>query len=142
MLILWIVLAGVFFVVELATVAFVAMYLALGSIAAAIVASLGGGLLWQVVAAIATGVLLMAVTRPLLKNRLEPADIATNVNLLIGKGGIVTIAIDNDENTGQIRVGSEYWTARLPEGRIEVIPVDARVGVVSVEGVTARVEPR
>ena len=109
--------------------------------AAGIVAASGLGPTWQLLAfAVTTGV-LMLLTRPVLKKRLESPDVLTNVNRMIGKGGIVTIAIDNDMNTGQIRVGTEYWTARLPEGsEAASVPVDAKVRVLSVEGVTARVE--
>ncbi|MCW2956431.1 MAG: Membrane protein implicated in regulation of rane protease [Thermoleophilia bacterium] len=142
-LITWIALAALFAIVELATLAFVSLYFALGSVAAAIVAGSGGDLVWQLTAFVATGAVLLAVTRPVFKRRLESPDIHTNVSLLIGKGGIVTIPISNDNNTGQIRVGTEYWTARLPHGLPDqTIPVDSRVTVVSVEGVTARVEPR
>lgn len=139
-LILWIVLAAVFAVAELATMAFVALYIALGAIAAAIVAANDGDVVWQIAALVVVGAVLMAVTRPLLKARLEAPDYTTNVRSIVGRGAIVTIAIDNDRNTGQIRVGTEFWTARTPEGmRSAPIPVDSHVTIVSVEGVTARV---
>lgn len=141
--ILWIAVAAGFIILEVVTMAFVAMYFAVGAGVAALVAWLDLGLAWQLLAFAATGIVLMALTRPLLKGKLESPDVATNVDRMTGKGGIVTIAIDNDANTGQIRVGTEYWTARLVEGAPEqVIPVDARVTVQTVEGVTARVLPR
>lgn len=142
-LILWIVLAATFVVLEIATMAFVAIYLALGSIAAAIVAGLGGELVWQLVAFVVTGLVLLALTRPVLKRRLESPDVAMNVDRMVGRSGIVTIPVDNDANTGQIRVGTEYWTARRPEEARSggTIPADARVRIVAVEGVTARVLP-
>lgn len=141
-LVLWIILAAVLAALEVATMAFVALYFAVGSVAAAIVAWLGGGLEWQLLAFALTGMLLMLATRPFLKRRLESPDIATNVDRMVGRGGIVTIPIDNDANTGQIRVGTEYWTARWPEdGHGAAIPVGARVRIVAIEGVTARVLP-
>lgn len=141
--VIWIALAATFVVVEVITVGFVAIYFALGAGAAALVAWLGGGIGWQLLAFAATGIALMVLTRPFLKQKLEPEDVPTNVNRLVGKGGIVTIPIDNDANTGQIRVGTEYWTARMAEDAAEqVVPVDARVTVDAVEGVTALVRPR
>ncbi len=141
--ILWIAVAAGFVILEVVTMAFVAMYFAVGAGAAALVAWMDGGLMWQLLAFALTGVVLMLLTRPLLKGKLESPDVATNVDRMTGKGGIVTIAIDNDANTGQIRVGTEYWTARVADGAPEqVIPVDARVTVQTVEGVTARVLPR
>lgn len=139
-LVLWIILAAAFAVLEIATMAFVALYFAVGAIAAGIVAWLGGGLPAQLLAFATTGIVLMLVSRPLLKRKLESPDIATNVDRMVGKRAIVTIAIDNDANTGQVRIGTEYWTARLPEDApAATIPVDGRVEVIAVEGVTARV---
>jgi membrane protein implicated in regulation of membrane protease activity len=141
--IIWAVAAAFFIVVEVVTVTFVSVYFGVGALAAMVVALAGGSVPWQFVAFAVTGVVLMVLTRPFLKKRLESPDVPTNVNLLVGKGGIVTITIDNDANTGQIRVGTEYWTARLPEELADqVVPVDTRVLVESVEGVTARVRPR
>lgn len=141
-LVLWIILIAAFAVLEMATMAFVALYFALGAAAAAVVAWVGGELWLQLVAFAVTGLALMFVTRPLLKRKLESPDIHTNVDRMVGKRGVVTIAIDNDANTGQIRVGTEYWTARWPEDAPgALIPVDGRVEIIAVEGVTARVRP-
>jgi membrane protein implicated in regulation of membrane protease activity len=142
-MIAWGVIAALFVVVEVLSMAFVAIYIAIGAFAASMVALAGGNLGWQFMAFAVTGVVLMLLTRPFIKGRLESPDVATNVNRLVGKGGIVTIAIDNDANTGQIRVGTEYWTARVAaEDSVLVIPVESRVRVESVEGVTARVRLR
>lgn len=140
-LITWIVLAALFAVTELATVAFVALYLSLGAAVAAIIAALDGGLPWQLLGFILTGGVLLVLTRPVLKKRLELPDVLTNVHRVIGRTGMVTIPVDNNSNTGQIRIGTEYWTARTPEDvHGATIPVDARVRVLTIEGVTARVE--
>ncbi|MCW2926720.1 MAG: Membrane protein implicated in regulation of rane protease [Thermoleophilia bacterium] len=142
-LIFWIIAAAAFAVLEAVTVAFVALYFAVGSVAAALVAWADGGLTWQLLAFTLTGVVLMVLTRPVLKSRLESVNVPTNVDRMVGKSGIVTIAIDNDANTGQIRVGTEYWTARLSEAVTDTsVPVDGRVQIVAIEGVTARVIPK
>ena len=141
-LVMWIVLAAALAVLEIATMGFVALYFAVGAVAAAIVAWLGGDLPVQLAAFAITGVVLMIATRPFLKRKLEAPMVHTNVDRMVGKRGIVTIAIDNDSNTGQIRVGTEYWTARWPEATPgTTIGVDERVEIIAVEGVTARVRP-
>lgn len=141
-LIMWIVLAAALGVLELLTMAFVSLYFAVGAMVAGVIAWLDGPLWLQLLGFAASGFVLMLVTRPLLKRKLEAPDIPTNVDRMVGKRGIVTIAIDNDANTGQIRVGSEYWTARWPEATPgTVIPVEARVEILAIEGVTARVMP-
>jgi membrane protein implicated in regulation of membrane protease activity len=143
MLLIWGAAAAAFVVIETISVTFVAVYFAIGAAAAAAVAAGDGSFAIQLVAFSATGILLMVATRPLLKAKLESPDVPTNVNLLVGKGGIVTITIDNDASTGQIRVGTEYWTARMVEADAErVVPVDSRVVIDSIEGVTARVRLR
>lgn len=140
-LIAWIAVAALFAIAELGTMAFVAMYISLGAVAAAVIAGYGGMFAWQLLAFVLASVTLLALTRPFLKHRLEGATEMTNVHALVGKTAIVTIPIDNDANTGQIRVGTEYWTARLPdEAPSARIEVNERVRVISVEGVTARVQ--
>lgn len=142
-LIIWIVLAVAFAVTELATMAFVALYFALGAVVAAVVAGMGGNVTWQILAFVVSGVLLLALTRPLLKSRLEGETLLTNVHSVVGKGGYVTIPINNAANTGQIRIGSEFWTARLDAAStVTSLDVETPVTVLRVEGVTAWVTPQ
>jgi membrane protein implicated in regulation of membrane protease activity len=140
MLVMWAIIAVVFIVLEMATFAFVALYVAAGAFVAAIVALLGGNIVLQVAAFAVSGIVLLLLTRPVLMRKLQKGEVLSNVHWLVGKRGIVTIAIDNDAGTGQIRVGTEHWTARnLDAEASEPIPVDAKVDVISVEGVTAYV---
>jgi membrane protein implicated in regulation of membrane protease activity len=141
--VIWMVLVVAFAIIEIATMAFVALYFAVGAAAASIVAALGAPLGWQLAAFSVAGIALLVLTRPVIKKRLESPDIPTNVDRMIGKSGIVTIPVDNDANTGQVRIGTEYWTARMPDDAPrELLEVDARVEVVAIEGVTARVVRR
>ena len=137
---IWVAVAVVMLIAEIATTALVALYIALGAAGAAIAAVFTDNVGIQLAVFGLVAVVLLVITRPVLKQRLEGPDIASNADTVVGKRGIVTIAIDNDANTGQVRIGSEYWTARV-DASIEgtVIPVDARVEVVHVSGVTARV---
>jgi membrane protein implicated in regulation of membrane protease activity len=141
-LIVWVAIAVAFAVAELATMAFVGLYFAIGAIAAAVLAGFEFDIAWQVLAFVATSIVLLALTRPFLQHRLQSEPVPMNVDRMTGKRGIVTIPIDNDANTGQIRVGTEYWTARLEDGSpSDPLPVEARVEVVRVSGVTAYVVP-
>ncbi|MCW2972644.1 MAG: putative integral rane protein [Thermoleophilia bacterium] len=142
-LLAWIVVVALFAVTEIATTAFVAIYLALGAGGAAIVAAFDGSYALQFGVFVIVGVVLMLLTRPFIKRKLETPDMPMNVDKVVGKTGIVTIAVDNDSNTGQIRVGTEFWTARRPDETPEggALAAGSRVRVISVEGVTARVEP-
>lgn len=140
LIIMWGAVAVVFVVLEITTMAFVALYVAAGSLAAMTVALVGGGMPAQIMTFTVAGVALLLLTRPVIMRRLQKDEIPTNVHWLVGKRGIVTIEIDADAGTGQIRVGTEHWTAS-PESGSGVIAVDDKVEVVRVEGVTALVRP-
>jgi membrane protein implicated in regulation of membrane protease activity len=140
-LIFWAALAVLFAVAEMATVAFVALYVSVGAVAGAAVAAFDGDVVWQVAAFVITGVVLLLLTRPLLTRKLQKTEIPSNVNAIVGKRGIVTIEVDNDSGTGQIRIGTEHWTARLADGEAGKVAPETKVEIVSVEGVTAYVRP-
>jgi membrane protein implicated in regulation of membrane protease activity len=55
----------------------------------------------------------------------------TNTDALIGKIGIVTVAITGDQ-PGRVRIGGEVWSARA--GHVGSINVGAHVTVVAVSG--------
>lgn len=137
--IIWVVITVALAAVEMLTLAFVALYFALGALAAAVVAGSGGSMEWQLLAFGAVSLVLLGLTRPFLTRRIQHPEIATNVNTLVGKHGIVTLTIDNDASSGQIRVGTEYWTARAAEEATAPIAEGERVRVQDVVGVTARV---
>lgn len=138
-LVVWAAIAVAFMVLEMMTMAFVALYVSAGALAALAAALVGGNVVVQVAAFSLFGAVLLVLTRPVIMRRLQKDEIPSNVHWLVGKRGIVTIEIDADAGTGQIRVGTEHWTA-APTGGDGVIPVDAKVEVVEVEGVTALVQ--
>jgi membrane protein implicated in regulation of membrane protease activity len=139
----WLLVALVLFGAEALTLQFVLLYFGLGALVAAAVSPFADGVLVQGLVFAVSAVLLMVLTRkPLLAYAHRQRDVATNVDTITGRGAVVTIEIDNHANTGQIRVGSEYWTARTPGDDDPAIPSGAVVRVESVAGVTARVVRR
>jgi membrane protein implicated in regulation of membrane protease activity len=140
---IWLVVAVALLVAEATTTAFVAAYFAIGALLAALAAALGAPLWAQGAEFVIVSVGLMVLTRQLVLRGLgKQSGQRMNVYALEGQQGIVTIPIDNDAATGQIRIGSEYWTARSVDELPSPIPVGAKVDVVDVRGVTARVRPR
>lgn len=136
----WLLVALVLFGAEALTLQFVLLYFGLGALVAAAASPFADGVLVQGLVFAVSAVLLMVLTRrPLLAFAHRQRDVATNVDTVTGRSGVVTIEIDNHANTGQIRVGSEYWTARTPNDDNPPIPVGAIVSIESVAGVTARV---
>jgi membrane protein implicated in regulation of membrane protease activity len=138
----WLLVALVLLGAEALTLQFVLLYFGLGALVAAAVSPFVSGVAQGLVFAI-SAVLLMVLTRkPLMAFARGQREVATNVSTVTGRSAVVTITIDNHANTGQVRVGSEYWTARTPGDDDPPVPVGTIVSIESVAGVTARVVPR
>ena len=125
--------------IEAMSLDFVLLYFGVGALITAVAAALGGNPAVQAIVFALGSVALLLATRPTLKRLASRSEVETNVHTVAGKRGIVTIAIDNDASTGQIRIGTEYWTARSTTDGAAEIPVGASVHVHEVVGVTARV---
>lgn len=142
--IVWLVLILVFVIVEMLTLDFVFLMIAIGSVGG-LVSGLFGAPWWlQLLIAAALSVILVFFIRPPLLHALkrggDPAK--SNVDRLIGMGGVVVSTVTRATGLVKLQVG-ETWTARLdsPDGsRTELVPGE-QVVVVSIEGATAVVAP-
>jgi len=134
--IIWFLLMVVFLIVEAACpIHLISIWFAVGALAAAVTAMLGGQLWLQVtVFAVVSGALLAALW-PFVKKFLKPRLTKTNVDSVIGTQGYVTEDIDNLDAVGQVKLGGMYWTARSTDG--QPIPKGALVCVDRIEGVKA-----
>jgi membrane protein implicated in regulation of membrane protease activity len=140
---IWLILGVACLALETMTLSFVVSYFGVGALAASAAALLGAPVGGQVAVFAVVALVLLLFTRRVIVDLVQGRKaVVTNVHSLIGRGAIVTIPISNDQSTGQIRIGTEYWTARAAEDDRVVIPAGARVEVVEVVGVTARVRVR
>ena len=139
--IVWIVVALVLFGAELLTLSFVALYPALGSLAAAVAALLGGDIGIQVLTfALVTVLLLLLTRRPLLRLLRRTPSVPSNASNVIGRRAVVVIAIDaGPGQRGQVRVGTEHWSAKSDDER--PIAEGTTVEVVRIDGVALVVRP-
>jgi membrane protein implicated in regulation of membrane protease activity len=139
--VVWVVLALVLVAIETVTVAFIGIYLAVGALCAAAIAAFDGALWLQLVvfALVSAGTLYF--TRPALRSRFVNAPlIPSNVPALVGRHGVVVIEIPGGMGgRGQVRVGTEDWSARSSSE--EAIATGATVEVIAVEGVALLVRP-
>lgn len=140
--ILWLGLILIFLIVEMATLEFTFLMIALGSLGGLVSGLLG--LPWWaqvVIAAILSLALLLAVRPPLLRRLKRGGDPSrTLVDALIGMEGSVTKDFIGGQGQVKLSVG-ETWTARvLPEQQQE-LEVGDRIVVTSIEGATAMVAP-
>ena len=138
--ILWVVLMVVFLVVEAACpIHLVSIWFAAGSLVAAIVAALGGQLWLQILLFLLVSCGLLAALWPFVKKVLNPKRTATNIDAMIGTEGYVTMAVDNLNAEGKVKLGGMEWTARSADGT--KIPAGTLVKVERIEGVKTIVSP-
>jgi membrane protein implicated in regulation of membrane protease activity len=136
----WLLAALVLLGAEALTLQFVLIYFSLGAFVATAV-TLFVGTAGQVLVFAISSVLMMVLTRrPLIAwagRQRGPAKADT----VTGSAGVVTMPVDNRANTGQVRIGGEFWTARTPGDDDAAIAEGVAVTVESVSGVTLRVVP-
>ena len=136
---IWLILAVVFLITEAATVTMVSLWFAVGSLAALVVALLGGSWGLQIGIALAVSAVLLACLRPMVRKHFTPKLTKTNVDAIVGSQGYVTADIDNVAATGKVKLGSMEWTARSATGA--PISAGTLVQVARIEGVKAFVSP-
>ena len=139
MWIFWLIAAGIFFIIEMATIGFLVFWLGIGSLLAMVTSFITDSILIQVIVFVITSTLLLIFTRPLVNKFIKiPKEVKTNAYSIIGKKGIVVKAINNIEGDGQIKVDGEVWSAKYNED--EIIPKDTEIEIVDIDGVKAVVQ--
>ena len=137
--VIWLIAAVVFAVGEIATLGFFLAPFAGGAVVAAIVSAAGGGDLISLVAFLLVSGVLLAALRPLARShRRMPAQLRTGTAALVGRTGMVTERISNDDGTGSVKLEGESWTARSYD-EDAVIEAGKRVHVMEIRGATALV---
>jgi membrane protein implicated in regulation of membrane protease activity len=137
--VLWLILAVVFAVGEIATLGFFLAPFAGGAAVAAIVSAAGAGFVISLAVFLVIAAVLLAALRPLARShRNLPPHIRTGAAALVGRDATVVERIVNHEGVGCVRIDGEVWTARayLED---EVYEPGTRVQVVEIRGATALV---
>lgn len=135
----WIVLAIALAITEAATMGLTAIWFALGSLVGALSAYLQAPVYLQISLMMSASAVFLLFTRPVITKWLHVKKEPTNLDRTIGQRGIVMETINNQEGTGQVKVGGLMWTAHSQEDQI--IPEHAEVEVVAIQGVKAIVKP-
>lgn len=137
----WLAIALGLVVAEVLTLAFVALYFAVGAVAAAVAGALGAGAGLQLLVFAAVSTLSLLLTRrPLRAAMHRQPQIPSNAPTVVGKRAVVTRAIlEGPGRRGQVRVGTEEWSARSESEQ----PIEAgvTVEVEGIDGVTLVVRP-
>ena len=138
---IWLILAGIFLIVEIMTVGFLIFWLSIGSLLAMITSFFTDNVFIQTAVFVVSSTILLFATKPFVKKFAKiKSPIETNVYSIIGKTGIVTQEINSIQSTGQIKVNGELWSA-IGENNSSIIPKDSEVKILEIKGVKAIVVP-
>ena len=138
---IWLVIALVLVGVELATLAFVGLYLAVGAVGAGIASIAGASAPLQVLVFAVVAVASLVLTRkPLMRTLGKTPPVVSNAPNVVGKRAVVTVAVEaGPGQRGQVRVGTEYWSARSESEN--AIDEGTTVEVTGIDGVALVVRP-
>ena len=141
--VIWLALIIIFGIIEVTTLEFTFLMLAVGSLGG-LVAGLFGVPWWAqiIIAALLSVLLLFAVRPPLLRVLRRGGDPAlSNVDALLGLTGVVTN--DFSGNASHVKLANgDTWTARLSPAIADRPLVEGeRIVVTAIEGATAVVVP-
>ena len=138
MVIAWIAFALAMALVEVASVAFYAAFLALGAGAAAVAALAGGNVFVQAGLFLVIALVGILVVRPSIMRRRGP-HLVSGARGMIGQVGVVVETIKDEHFAGHIQIAGERWPAVSADG--SPIAVDESVTVTEIRGSTLVVSP-
>jgi len=130
----WLVIAVIFFIIEILTPGvFLFSCFSIGAILAFIVSVFSKSLVLQCLLFVIFSILSIYFLKPILMKLIAPLTIKSNVDSIIGKKGIVVEKIDGKKSMGMVKVNNELWRAVAEDD--EVIQKDEEIVVLKVEGV-------
>lgn len=136
---IWLILAGIFFVLEIMTTGFLVFWFGIGSLFAMLISLFTDNILIQTSVFIVSSTILILLTKPLVNKFFgNKKSIPTNVYTIIGKDALVIEEINSLNGTGQIKVDGEIWSAKSTD-EITILK-DSKVEIVSIQGVKACVK--
>ncbi len=135
---IWLIIAILFFILEMMGPGFLLFWVGVGALIAMVVSIFVDNLVVQIgVFTIASTVLLFC-TRPFVKKFSKNDNTITNAQSIIGKKAVVTKEINFLKGTGQIKVNGEAWSAK--SSKEDIIEEGAKVTILNINGVKAIVE--
>ena len=135
----WLIVAAVFFIVEIFSNTFVFLCFSLGCVVSAVFAYLGLGSVWQILGFSIVTFISFFTVRPLMIKYgfRKTSKVKTNSDALTGQRGRVTETIDLLKNTGRVFVYGDDWRAVSENNEIiaeneiiEVVRIDSTILIV------------
>lgn len=138
---IWLIIAGLCFIIEMATVGFFVFWFGIGALISMVVSIFfPENIILQAAIFVISSVILLLLTKPLV-NKFTKKDkkIETNAYSIIGKKGIVVQDINPTFGVGQIKIAGEVWSAKTSDET--TIEKGTEIKVIQIDGVKAVVEP-
>lgn len=137
---IWLVLSGIFLIIEIINMGFLVFWFSIGALIAMISSFFIDNVIIQSTFFLISSTILLFATRPFV-NKVLPKDafIKTNSASLEGKVGKVTYDIDPIEGKGQVKVSGETWSAKSYDDTY--ISKDTEIIIEKIEGVKLVVKP-
>jgi len=108
---IWLIAAGVLLVIEMMTLTFYLLWIAIGAIVAAVVdLFVADSFIWQVLLGCAVVLVLTVFTKPITRRFRASKGFKDAVDGLIGRQGVVVETIEEGK-AGIVKVGNETWSA-------------------------------
>lgn len=136
---IWLIIAGVCFILEIATVGFLIFWFALAALITAFLSLFIKSIVAQTAIFVVLSAAFIFLTRPLAKKLNKKDNIVTNANSIIGKEATVIKEI-NSNSIGQVKIGGDVWSA-ICNYQDVTIPVGSQVSISRIDGVKVIVEP-
>lgn len=130
---IWLSIVIVLSILELITTQLVSIWFVIAGIAAFIVSLFMDSIFVQIAIFVVLTVLLLIVTKPMVKKIMNFKKISTNSDKNIGRKAFVTTEINNKKETGEVKIDSMFWSARSVDDT--VIPENSEVIIESIKGV-------
>lgn len=130
---IWLIIAGIFFIGEIATVGFLIFWFGLGALFAMLASFFTDNIIIQTTIFLISSTILIFATKPFVKKFVDVKKTNTNAFSIIGKTALVIKEINPIQSQGQIKINGETWSAESDNN--EVIPEGTEVEILQIRGV-------
>jgi membrane protein implicated in regulation of membrane protease activity len=133
--VIWLAIAVVLTIVEIFSLELVLLMFAIGALAAALVAGLGGAVWLAILVFAVVSVALLTLIRPSLVEKLHRGPtLAQGHQAQVGRRAVVVEPVNH--LNGRIRLSGELWSART-DSESASFDTDTEVDVLRIDGATA-----
>jgi len=132
---IWLIIIIVLIIIEVLTSYLTTIWFVLSGIIALILSYFIDSIFIQFGVFTILGIVFLLITRPIVKKYMVKEKIPTNADRVIGKKGIVTEDIEEDEY-GEVKVDGKRWTAYSSKE----IKEGSKVEILSIDGVKLKVK--